>query len=99
VAAGVLDATRPQVVIYEPTPDGHLQLIGADFLVIASDWDKAHPDKGRRSSWDSSFIILRAQSLRASSVLHASCVGMEGESNGAFVNWHPNVSCQAFAGQ
>jgi len=19
--------------------------------------------------------------------------------NGAFVNWHPNVSCQAFAGQ
>jgi hypothetical protein len=42
VAAGVIDATRPQIVIYEPMPDGHLQLIGADFLVIASDWDKAH---------------------------------------------------------
>src|SRR5262245_38360909 len=30
VAKGVLDATRPQIVIYEPTPDGGRQLIGAD---------------------------------------------------------------------
>src|SRR3989440_10517005 len=36
VAAGVVDATRPQIIIYEPLADGHLQLIGADFLVIAS---------------------------------------------------------------
>ena len=46
VGAGVIDATRPQIVIYEPMPDGHLKLIGADFLVIASDWDKAHPGQG-----------------------------------------------------
>jgi hypothetical protein len=43
VALGVIDATRPQIVIYEPMPDGHLQLTGADFLVIADAWDKAHP--------------------------------------------------------
>ena len=35
VNSGVLDATRPQIVIYEPMPDGGLQLIGADYLVIA----------------------------------------------------------------
>jgi hypothetical protein len=66
VAAGVVDATRPQIVIYEPMPDGHLQLIGADFLVLASDWDKAHPGQGRLSSWDSSFIISRAPIASAS---------------------------------
>jgi len=27
VAAGVVDATRPQIVIYEPMPDGHLYLV------------------------------------------------------------------------
>jgi hypothetical protein len=46
VASGVIDATRPQIVIYEPTPEGRLRLIGADFLVIASDWDKGHPGQG-----------------------------------------------------
>lgn len=45
-SSGVIDATRPQIVICEPMPDGHLQLIGADFLVISSDWDKAHPSQG-----------------------------------------------------
>src|SRR4051812_18076552 len=31
VNSGVLDATRPQIIIYEPMPDGSLKLIGADF--------------------------------------------------------------------
>ena len=39
VGSGVLDPTRPQIVIYEPTPDGRLKLIGADFLVFADAWD------------------------------------------------------------
>src|SRR5690348_15392859 len=34
VNSGVLDATRPQIVIYEPKPGGGRQLIGADFLLI-----------------------------------------------------------------
>lgn len=33
VNEGVLDATRPQIVIYEPLPNGTLRLIGADYLL------------------------------------------------------------------
>src|SRR3954462_10839335 len=33
--SGVVDASRPQIVIYEPQPDGRLQLIGTDFPVLA----------------------------------------------------------------
>src|ERR1700722_945159 len=40
VNRGELDPTHPQIVIYEPTANGHLKLIGADFLVIADAWDK-----------------------------------------------------------
>ena len=40
VTDGQLDPTRPEIVIYEPTPSGRLQLIGADFLVFAEAWDK-----------------------------------------------------------
>ncbi len=39
VNSGVLDASRPQIVIYEPMPDGSLKLIGADYLLIADAWN------------------------------------------------------------
>ncbi len=42
VDSGVIDVTRPQIVIYEPTPSGRLRLIGADYLVLASVWDAQH---------------------------------------------------------
>ena len=58
---GILDATRPQIVIYEAMPDGSLKLIGADYLLIADAWDKTH--KARRNSWDSSFICSTAPTV------------------------------------
>src|SRR6266536_2483087 len=42
VSSGVLDATRPQIVIYEAMPDGSLQLIGADYLLLADAWNATH---------------------------------------------------------
>jgi hypothetical protein len=98
VGLGVIDATRPQIVIYEPMPDGHLQLIGADFLVIASDWDKAHPGQppqlmGQLFHY---FESPNRFGLPAFYTLHV--WAWKENPNGAFVNWHPNVSCQAFAG-
>jgi len=99
VAAGAIDATRPQIVIYEPMPDGRLRLIGADFLVIASDWDKAHPGRppqlmGQLFHY---FESPNRFGLPAFYTLHV--WAWKENPNGAFVNWHPNVSCQEFAGQ
>jgi hypothetical protein len=100
VASGVVDATRPQIVIYEPMPDGHLQLIGADFLVIAGDWDKAHPGQGAPQLMGQLFHYFESPNrfgLPAFYTLHV--WAWKENPNGAFVNWHPNVSCQSFAGQ
>ena len=38
-----LDPTRPEIVIYEPRPNGQVRLIGADFLVFKAAWDAEHP--------------------------------------------------------
>ena len=100
VASGTIDATRPQIVIYEPMPDGHLQLIGADFLVIAADWDKAHPGQGAPQLMGQLFHYFESPNrfgLPAFYTLHV--WAWKDNPNGAFVNWHPNVSCTAFAGQ
>jgi len=100
VGAGTIDPTRPQIVIYEPTPDGRLKLIGADFLVIASDWDKAHPGQGAPQLAGQLFHYFEAPNrfgLPAFYTLHI--WAWKENPNGAFVNWHPNVSCTAYSPQ
>ncbi|MGH9516118.1 MAG: hypothetical protein ACRD3P_10630 [Terriglobales bacterium] len=97
VASGVLDATRPQIVIYEPQPDGRLKLIGADYLLIASAWDASH--SGPPELMGQLFHYFESPNrfgLPAFYTLHV--WAWKENPNGAFVNWHPNVSCQSFAG-
>ena len=97
VAAGTVDATHPQIIIYEPMPDGHLQLIGADFLVIAADWDKAHPGQGAPQLMGQLYHYFESPNrfgLPAFYTLHV--WAWKENPNGAFVNWHPKVSCQSF---
>src|ERR1700750_2118392 len=43
VGNGIVDATHPQILLYEKQPNGSLKLNGADYLVIASTWDAKHP--------------------------------------------------------
>src|SRR5215469_4255299 len=99
VNKGVLDATRPQIVIYEPTPDGGRKLIGADFLVFADVWDKNHPGNPPELMGQL-FHLFDAPNrfgLPAFYTLHV--WAWKENPNGAFVNWHPEVSCEPFAGQ
>jgi hypothetical protein len=98
VAAGAVDAAHPQIVIYEPMPDGHLRLIGADFLVIAADWDKAHPGQGAPQLMGQLYHYFESPNrfgLPAFYTLHV--WAWKENPNGAFVNWHPKVSCQSFS--
>lgn len=36
---GVLDPTQPEVLLYVPTGDGSLRLVGVEYLVRVDDWD------------------------------------------------------------
>src|SRR5262249_51400972 len=98
VNRGVLDPTRPQIVIYEPTPDGSLKLIGADYLVLAETWHKTH--KETPELMGQLFHLFEAPNrfgLPPFYTLHV--WAWKDNPNGAFVNWHPNVSCNSFSGQ
>jgi hypothetical protein len=97
VGSGVIEASHPQIVIYEPTPDGRLQLIGADYLVLADQWNAKHASPpelmGQLFHY---FESPNRFGLPAFYTLHV--WAWKDNPNGAFVNWHPNVSCQSFAG-
>jgi hypothetical protein len=96
--SGILDATRPHIVIYEPTPGGGLKLIGADFVVIAEVWNATHT--GPPQLMGQLFHLFDAPNrfgLPAFYTLHV--WAWKDNPNGAFVNWHPDVSCKSFTGQ
>jgi len=98
VSSGVIDATRPQIIIYEPMPDGSRRLIGADFLVFADAWNATH--SGPPELMGQLFHLFESPNrfgLPAFYTLHV--WAWKDSSKGAFVNWHPDVSCDAFAGK
>jgi hypothetical protein len=98
VGDGELDPTRPEIVIYEPLPSGRLKLIGADFLVLADAWNAKHA--GPPQLMGQLFHLFESPNrfgLPAFYTLHV--WAWKDNPSGAFVNWHPNVSCQAFSGQ
>lgn len=98
VGDGELDPSRPEIVIYEPMKDGRLRLIGADFLVFAETWNAGHPGSTPELMgqllhlWESPNRF----GLPAFYTLHV--WAWKDNPNGTFVNWHPSVSCDAFAG-
>ena len=44
VLDGELDVAKPEIVIYEPQPNGKPRLIGADYLVFAAAWHAKHAE-------------------------------------------------------
>ncbi len=97
VGDGELDASRPEIVIYEPMPNGRLKLTGADFLVLAADWDAKHA--GPPQLEGQLFHLFESPNrfgLPAFYTLHV--WAWKDNPSGSFVNWHPNVSCDNFSG-
>ena len=92
---GELDATRPEIVLYEPLRSGGVRITGADYLVIKSDWDAKHaspPELGGQL-----FHLFEAPNrfgLPAFYTLHV--WAWKENPKGTFGNWNPDVSCDAF---
>jgi hypothetical protein len=96
VVDGELDPTRPEIVIYEPLPNGRLRMTGADFLVFADAWDR----KGIGTPQLMGQLLHLFESpnrfgLPAFYTLHV--WAWKENPTGMFVNWHAKVSCEGFS--
>ena len=96
VLDGVIDPAKPEIIIYEPLPNGRLKMTGADFLVFAEDW---HQDHCRNARAQGQLLHLFESPNRFGLpnfyTLHV--WAWKENPTGAFSNWHANVSCDAFA--
>jgi hypothetical protein len=95
---GELEATHPEIVIYEQLPNGRLKMTGADYLVLADAWHANHPAPPELMG--QLFHLFEAPNrfgLPAFYTLHV--WAWKENPNGTFVNWHPKVSCDGFTTQ
>jgi len=98
VEDGVIDASKPEIVIYEPQVNGSLKLIGADYLVLADQWNATHSTTPELMG--QLFHLFEAPNrfgLPAFYTLHV--WAWKDSPTGTFVNWNANVSCNAFSGR
>jgi hypothetical protein len=97
VMDGQVDATRPEIILYEPVENGGTRLVGADYLVLADAWDKTHSSapelmgqKFQQFEAPNRFGLPRFYTLHV--------WAWKENPTGTFVNWHSKISCDAFSG-
>ena len=99
---GEVDVTQPEIVLFEPTPNGGIRITGADFVVPVAAWDAAHavppaehaPPPELMGQLFHLFDSPNRFGLDPFYTLHV--WAWKDNPNGTFGNWNPNVSCDAF---
>jgi hypothetical protein len=99
VADPALDPRRPEIVIYEPRPNGQVRLIGADFLVFKDAWDAEHPGEPPQIKGQLLHLFENPNRFGLPDFYTLHVWAWKDNPTGTFVNWHANVSCDQFNGQ
>ena len=92
VGDGVVDATDPEAVIYEPEANGQMRLVAVEYVVFQADWDAAHSSPP--SLFGQEFTLVGSGNrygLPAFYELHAWI--WKNNPSGMFNDWNPNVTC------
>lgn len=95
VGDGVLDATQPEVLVYEPGPNGRRRLVAVEYLVLAEAWDASNPQPPVLEG--QLFHYIGAPNRLGLPALYELHVwAWKKNRRGVFADWNPNVSCEDF---
>lgn len=91
---GEVDAAHPELLVYEPTSFGQMQLVAVEYFTLADNWDANHTDGSPPSLMGQLFDYAGAPNrfrLPASYSLHV--WAWKYNPKGVFSMWNPRVSC------
>ena len=99
---GEVDVTQPEIVLFEPTPNGGIRITGVDFLVPVAAWDAAHAVPPAEHAappelMGQLFHLFDSPNRFGLDPFYTLHVwAWKDNPNGTFGNWNPDVSCDAF---
>ena len=88
-----VELLRPEVVIYEPQPGGHMKFVGMEYIVPLAAWEAAGHDLNNPND----VPVLLGQKYTRHSFLPIFKLHIwlwENNPSGTFADWNPKVSCQ-----
>jgi hypothetical protein len=97
VGDGVLDPRRPEALMYEQK-NGRLRLVGVEFIVLAADWDAAHPGAPPVLLGQHFNLVGSPNRYGLPAFYELHVWAWRDNPNGTFVDWNPAVSCDEFVG-
>jgi len=90
-----LDPTRPELLVYEPMPNGRLRLVAVDYLVLSDTWHANNPAPPElMGQLFHLFENPNRFGLPAFYTLHV--WAWKENPQGTFANWNNKVSCDGF---
>jgi hypothetical protein len=97
---GDVNPYKPEILLYEPLPNGRIRLTGVDYLVTKEAWE-ANPEHTSPPELNGQLFHLfdspNRFNLPPFYTLHV--WAWKDNPVGTFTNWNPNVSCDAFRGE
>lgn len=94
---GDVNVREPEIILFEPLPNGGIRITGADFLVPVAAWEQAHPGEGPPMLMGQLFHLFDSPNRFGLDPFYTLHVWAWKENpNGTFGNWNPTVSCDAF---
>ena len=97
VGDGEIKAEQPEIILFEPTPNGGIRITGADYIVDAAAWDSNPMHSGPPELKGQLFHFFDKPNRFGLDPFYTLHVwAWKDNPNGTFTNWNPNVSCDAF---
>jgi hypothetical protein len=91
---------KPEILLYEPLPNGRIRLTGADYLVDKKAWEANPEHTGPPELKGQLFHLFDSPNRFGLDPFYTLHVwAWKDNPVGTFSNWNPNVSCDAFSGE
>jgi hypothetical protein len=98
VGDGVLDAARPEALVFEPRNNGQPQLVAVEYIVLAEQWNASNEHPPVLHGQHFHFVSAPNRAgLPAYYELHV--WAWKRNPHGTFADWNPRVSCDAYSPQ
>jgi hypothetical protein len=89
---GPIDPTQPQALIYEPSPNGQLKLVGVEFIILAS---ALPPNSAPQVAGHLMQFIDGPNRFGLPPFFELHVWAWRLNTQGSFVDWNDHVSCSA----
>ena len=93
ISSGVLNATQPQALIYEPMSNGAMRLVGVEFIVLASIWEANNPNTVPALNGNLLNYVAAPNRYGLPAFYEIHVWAWEHNPQGSYADWNTNVTC------